>query len=62
VLPIFIRQGWPQAMSHLPWNHQEPLCGRPFPQVTSDRKGRSYRFSFDEVMRQFPAEVSWQQA
>ena len=34
VLPIFIRQGWPQAMSHLPWNHQEPLCEPPFPQVT----------------------------
>jgi hypothetical protein len=47
VLPIFIRQGWPQAMSHLPWNHQEPLCGPPFPQVTLDRQGRSYRVSFD---------------
>jgi hypothetical protein len=22
-------------------NHREPLCGRPFPQVTLDRKGRS---------------------
>jgi hypothetical protein len=27
VLPIFIRQGWPQAMIHLPWNHPKPLCG-----------------------------------
>jgi hypothetical protein len=34
----------------LPWNHQEPLCEPPFPQVALDRKGRSYRFSFDEVM------------
>jgi hypothetical protein len=50
VLPIFIRQGWPgTAMNHLPWNHQEPLCGTPFPQVAPDRGGRSYRFSFDEV-------------
>ena len=35
----------------LPWNHQEPLCGTPFPQVTPDRRGQSYRFSFSEVMR-----------
>jgi hypothetical protein len=35
----------------LPWNHQEPLCGTPFPQVALDRQGRSYRFSFGEVMR-----------
>jgi hypothetical protein len=36
---------------YLPWNHREPLCGPPFSQVTPDRKGRSYRFSFGEVMR-----------
>jgi hypothetical protein len=35
----------------LPWNHREPLCGPPFPQVTPDRKGRSNRFSFGEAMR-----------
>src|SRR5215203_3993886 len=35
----------------LPWNHREPLCGPPFPQVTPDRKGQSYRFSSGEVMR-----------
>jgi hypothetical protein len=34
-----------------PWNHQEPLCEPPFPQVTPDRRGRSYRFCFGEVMR-----------
>jgi hypothetical protein len=37
--------------SSLPWNHQEPLCGGPFPQVTRDRRGLSYRFSFGQVMR-----------
>ena len=51
VLPIFIPQGWPPAMSHLPWNHREPLCGPPFPQVTLDRKGQSYGFCFREGMR-----------
>jgi hypothetical protein len=35
----------------LPWNHREPLCGPPFPQVAPDRRGRSYRFSFGEVVR-----------
>jgi hypothetical protein len=55
VLPIFIRQGWPQAMNHLPWNHQGPLCGTPFPQVTPDREGQSYWFSFDEGMRSLHA-------
>jgi hypothetical protein len=39
------------ATPSLPWNHQEPLCGTPFPQVAPDRKGRSYGFSFAEVMR-----------
>jgi hypothetical protein len=41
VLPIFIRQGWPQAMSHLSAKYREPLCGRLFSQVAHDRKGRS---------------------
>jgi len=27
------------ATPSLPWNHQEPLCEPPFPQVTPDRKG-----------------------
>src|SRR5215216_3278946 len=39
----------------LPWNHQEPLCGPPFPQVTPDRRGQSYRFSSGEVMRSLPS-------
>ena len=26
------------ATPSLPWNHQEPLCGPPFPQVTPDRR------------------------
>jgi hypothetical protein len=34
-----------------PWNHQEPLCGPRFSQVTLDRQGRSYGFCFDAVMR-----------
>jgi hypothetical protein len=38
-------------MSHLPWNHREPLCETPFSQVTPDRRRQSYRFYFDEVMR-----------
>jgi hypothetical protein len=38
------------ATPSLPWNHQEPLCGPPFPQVTPDRRGQSYRFSSDEVI------------
>ena len=38
------------ATPSLPWNHQEPLCAPPFPQVAPDRRGRSYRFCFDEVM------------
>src|SRR5215207_85702 len=37
--------------SGLPWNHQEPLCGPPFPQLATDRRDQSYRFSFGEVMR-----------
>jgi hypothetical protein len=39
------------ATPSLPWNHREPLCGTPFSQVGLDRRGRSYRFSFDQVMR-----------
>src|SRR5215217_4239911 len=39
------------ATPSLPWNHREPLCGAPFPQVTPDRRGQSYRFSSGEVMR-----------
>jgi hypothetical protein len=41
----------------LPWNHQEPLCGPPFPQLAPDRRGRSYRFSFGEVMRSLVSHV-----
>ena len=48
------------ATPSLPWNHQEPLCEPPFPQVTANRKGRSYRFSFGEVMRSLqPCAVVW---
>jgi len=39
------------ATPSLPWNHQEPLCETPYPQVTPDRQGQSYRFSCGEVMR-----------
>jgi hypothetical protein len=39
------------ATPSLPWNHQEPLCGRSFSQVVPDRQGRSYWFSFGQVMR-----------
>ena len=35
----------------LPWNHREPLCGPPLPQLTPDRKGRSYALSSPAVMR-----------
>jgi hypothetical protein len=45
------------ATPSLPWNHQEPLCGPPFPQVTPDRRGRSYRFSCGLVMRSLPSHV-----
>src|ERR671910_3614729 len=38
------------ATPSLPWNHQEPLCGPAFSQVTLDRKGQSYGFCFDAVM------------
>jgi hypothetical protein len=39
------------ATPSLPWNHREPLCATPFSQVTPDRRRRSYRFSFGQVMR-----------
>jgi hypothetical protein len=45
------------ATPSLPWNHQEPLCGTPFPQVTPDRRHRSYRFSFGQVMRSLQARL-----
>jgi len=45
------------ATPSLPWNHQEPLCGTPFPQVAPDRRGRSYRFSFGEDMRSLSSHV-----
>jgi len=41
----------------LPWNHREPLYGWLFPQVTPDRPGQSYRFSFSEVMRSLSSHV-----
>jgi hypothetical protein len=44
VLPIFIRQGWPQAMSHLSGIEGSALCGPPFPQVTAERQGRRDAF------------------
>jgi hypothetical protein len=43
----------------LTMNHQEPLCGPPFPLVALDRRGRSYRFSFDAVMRSLAIEPWW---
>src|SRR6266545_194561 len=46
------------ATPSLPWNHQEPLCGPPFPQLALDRKGRSYRFSFAKVMRSLFSHVA----
>jgi hypothetical protein len=33
MLPIFIRQGWPQAMSHLPWIGSQAPCYPPSPLV-----------------------------
>jgi len=42
------------ATPSLPWNHQEPLCEPPSPQVTPDRQGQSYRFSLGEGMRSLP--------
>ena len=45
------------ATPSLPWNHQEPLCGTPFPQVTPDRRGQSYRPSFGEVMRSLSSQM-----
>jgi hypothetical protein len=45
------------ATPSLPWNHQEPLCEPPFSQVVLDRKGQSYGFCFDAVMRSLPSAV-----
>jgi hypothetical protein len=45
------------ATPSLPWNHREPLCEPPFPQVTLDRSSRSYRFSFGEVTKGYGS--SW---
>ena len=42
------------ATPSLPWNHQEPMCEPPFPQVPLDRKGRRYRFSSGHVVRSMP--------
>jgi hypothetical protein len=39
VLPIFIRQGWPQAMNHLSAIEDSALCGPPFLQIAADRRG-----------------------
>jgi hypothetical protein len=39
----------------LPWNHREPLCATPFSQVARDRRCRSQRFSFGDVMRSLHA-------
>jgi hypothetical protein len=35
------RAGIEPATPSLPWNHREPLCEPPFPQVTPDRRGQS---------------------
>jgi hypothetical protein len=42
VLPIFIRQGWPQAMSHLPWIGGQAPCYPAFSQLARHRECRSY--------------------
>jgi hypothetical protein len=44
VLPIFIRHGWPQAISHLSAIEGSPLCNPAFSQVAADRQGRSNAF------------------
>jgi hypothetical protein len=41
VLPIFIRQGRPRAMNHLSAIEGSAPCGPAFPQVASERQGRS---------------------
>jgi hypothetical protein len=45
VLPIFMRQGWPQAMGHLPWIGGPAPCKPAFSQVTRHRTCRSYGLS-----------------
>ena len=42
MLPIFIPQGWPQAMSHLPCIPGPPPCYPAFTQVAVIRKRHSY--------------------
>jgi hypothetical protein len=42
--PIFIRQGRPQAMNHLPAIEGSALCGPAFPQVVGERQGPSNAF------------------
>jgi hypothetical protein len=49
------RQHSGSPSTSFPWNHREPLCEPPFPQVTPDRRGQSYRFSSSEVMGSVPA-------
>jgi len=44
VLPIFIPQGWPPAMSHLSGIEGSALCGPPFSQVAGERQGRRDAF------------------
>jgi len=44
VLPIFIPQGWPPAMSHLSGIEGSALCGPAFSQVARERQGRSNAF------------------
>ena len=45
VLPIFIPQGWPPAMSHLPWIGSQAPCYPASSQVAQHREGRSYVLS-----------------
>jgi hypothetical protein len=43
--------GLEPGTSSLSATHREPLCAPPFPQVTSDRRGRSYRVYRPAVTR-----------
>jgi hypothetical protein len=45
------------ATPSLPWNHQEPLCGPPFPQLAPDRRCQSYRFSYGEVSESLKRQI-----
>jgi hypothetical protein len=40
---VFIRQGWPQAMSHLPWIDDQAPCQSGFSQLAPNRK-TAFRF------------------